>query len=368
MKNDTLYTVIILTITSFTFCSKNPTNLQNQPPEIEEITISQLNIEINQQVTLKITASDKEGEKLDYSWRIENGSFPAGNIGQEIIWQAPGSPGQYQCIVMVSDGNSQTEKKKTLNVSPLNMAFVPAGDFSMGSNDGLSNAQPAHLVYLDNFYIDKYEVTNVQYAKYLNEALAAGKIQYSNGDVTDFEKTIIDLSDAQISYNSGRFVVDAEKDNYPVIEVTWFGARSFAGFYEKRLPTEAEWEKAARGTDRRNYPWGNSEPSQAHCNFNFNIETTTLVGTYSPIGDSPYGCSDMAGNVNEWCADWYASDYYNSSGARNNPQGPPSGNYRVLRGGAYYFTKNFVRCSVRFKDRDDHLCSPYGFRCAKDLK
>jgi len=366
MKNNILYKVNILVVTCFIFCSKNPTNLQNSPPENETITVSHLNIEINQRITLKITANDKEGEKLLYSWNVNDGSFPAGSTGREVIWQAPASPGQYQCVVTVSDGNAQSEKKKTLNVSPINMVFVPAGNFSMGSNDGMPHEKPAHLVYLDDYYIDKYEVTNAQYATYLNEALAAGKIQYNSGDVTDFEKIIIDLSDAEISYSGGSFVVDSGKDNYPVIEVTWFGARSYAEFYEKRLPTEAEWEKAARGTDRRNYPWGNVDPSFLYCNFNFNVETTTPVGTYSPIGDSPYGCSDMAGNVNEWCADWYDKDYYNSNEKDDNPQGPASGNYRVLRGGAYYFTKNFIRCSTRFKDRDDHVCSPYGFRCVKD--
>jgi len=210
------------------------------------------------------------------------------------------------------------------NIEPYeDMVYIPAGNFQMGSNEGEPDEQPIHTVYLDAFYMDKYEVTNAKYAAYLNEALSSGEIQASSSTVTKDGHELLDLDDSncQISYIGTSFIVDSGKENYPVIEVSWYGADAYAKHYGKRLPTEAEWEKAARSDDQRTYPWDNGSPI-----------TTSPVGHYSPAGDSPYGCADMAGNVWEWCEDWYDANYYSSSSATNNPQGPDRGTYRVLRG------------------------------------
>ena len=174
---------------------------------------------------------------------------------------------------------------------------------------------------LDEYMIGKYAVTNVQYsiyaqAKGLEWAMPPGKV------------------------------------NHPVVNVGWDDAVAFCVWVSEttgrqvHLPTEAQWEKAARGTDGREYPWGNEVPNANLANFDWNVNDTTEVGKYSPAGDSPYGLADMAGNVWEWTADWYSDTYYASSPA-SNPQGPTTGQYRVLRGGGWGFNSSGVRAAFR---------------------
>ena len=252
----------------------------------------------------------------------------------------------------------------------LEMVYVPAGEFIMGSDQGDPDELPIHTVYLDAYYINKYEVTNEQYVAYLNEMLLTGAIQASATTVTKDGDEILDLDHpaCQIRFSNGRFKEEDGKDNHPVVEVTWYGAKSFAEYYGKRLPTEAEWEKAARGTDARKYPWGNTEPTPLHCNFNDLVGESTPVGQYSPTGDSPYGCCDMGGNAWERCADWYGRDYYSDSSANHNPQGPPSGEHRVFRGGHWQQWSWDIRCSNRPMSTPGQSYGYYGigFRCVQD--
>jgi formylglycine-generating enzyme required for sulfatase activity len=227
-----------------------------------------------------------------------------------------------------------------------------------------------HKVYLDGYYIDRFEVTNERFAAYLNEALLKGEIQASANTVTQDNIELLDLdnSDCQIAYSEGRFLVRYGREWHPVVNVSWRGADAYARRYGKRLPTEAQWEKAARGDDQRIYPWGNLTPSGWYCNFNRNNvsgnpsshDYTTPVGDYSPQGNSPYGCADMAGNVWEWCSDWYDSGYYSNS-PTNNPTGPSSGSFRVIRGGAWYSDANIIRCT--FRAAGDYVST--GFRCVR---
>jgi formylglycine-generating enzyme required for sulfatase activity len=206
----------------------------------------------------------------------------------------------------------------------MEMVCVPAGEFLMGSTDDDPYAEddekPQHAVYLDAFWIDKYEVTNAQY----RACVKAGACE---------EPRPCDIDD----YNA---------PEQPVVCVSWDDAQDYAAWAGGRLPTEAEWEKAARGTDGRIYPWGNSPPDCNKANYGDCAGKTLPVGSH-PDGASPYGALDMAGNVWEWVADWYDPDYYSQSPGRS-PQGPESGDFRVLRGGAFRNDLRGVRCAVRF--------------------
>jgi len=218
------------------------------------------------------------------------------------------------------------------------MVLVPAGEFTMGSDN---SSEQVHQVQLDAFWIDVYEVTNALYKKCVD----AGKCQPPNPTK---------------SYTRDLYYGNAQYDNYPVIYVSWDDANTFCEWAGKRLPTEAEWEKAARGTDGRIYPWGNTFDKNLLNLSEGGKGDTTAVGRY-PAGASPYGVMDMAGNVWEWVNDWYDANYYASS-PRENPKGPTLGNSRVLRGGSFV---GYVRAASRYSNRPVSRDSSFGFRCAQ---
>ena len=280
-----------------------------------------------------------------------------------------------------------------------NMALIPAGEFIMGSpeGEGAFDEHPQHVVYLDDFYIDKYEVTNAQFKEFVE----------ATGYVTDVERKGIGEVWNPISiyhhiiyysyfkgvnwrcpdaWKEGDSHPNAWKDdivdlqgvrpytihlscpdslNYPVVQVSWNDAQAYATWIGKRLPTEAEWEKAARGTGGRRWPWGNI--------FNLSIESVTVHANIAsdslvpvdsfPTGVSPYGVYNMAGNVREWVADWYAPDYYAHS-LKNNPKGPEYGTGRVLRGGSWRHQKGYQVYSASREYQIPNYSSNFvGFRC-----
>lgn len=221
----------------------------------------------------------------------------------------------------------------------LPMVSVPAGEFQMGSPQGAgeSDERPQRTVYLDAFWIGQTEVTNAQYQR----CVAAGICRQSGyaGD--------------------GRF----KGANQPVVGVSWDDATAYCAWAGLRLPTEAEWEKAARGTDGRIYPWGNQAPACDLANYFDCVGGLASAGSY-PAGASPYGVLDMAGNVWEWVADWYDGNYYASAPAAN-PTGPAAGEFRVLRGGSTYNNDNIVRSAYRDINTPDFRRYGVGFRCAR---
>lgn len=229
------------------------------------------------------------------------------------------------------------------------MVLVPAGQFKMGSDrTDFPEETPAHTVYLDAFYIDKYEVTNAQYK--------------ACQDVGVCDPPASTLDGYKQEYYSDPSLAD-----YPVVNVDWNMANAYCQWRGARLPTEAEWEKAARGTDGRTYPWGEdiacSNANYYDSNKKDNcVGGTTSVGTY-PDGASPYGAQDMAGNVWEWVADHYSKTYY-ADAPLENPQGPDSGQFRVMRSGGWNFDEQHVRTSYRAGIKPVEYYFYLGFRCA----
>jgi len=243
----------------------------------------------------------------------------------------------------IATGNKQSQEKPgSAQPQEMSMAVVPAGEFMMGSSAGDSDEQPAHRVYVDAFSMDKYEVTVGQYAAFL---------QVTGGDPPSEWNTM-----NQSSYQKR-----------PVANVDWADAAAYCRWAGKRLPTEAEWEKAARGTDGRLYPWGNDPPTPLHANYG--KTGSNGHGALAPVGTledgkSPYGIYDMAGNVWEWVSDWYDQDYYKNSPSQN-PTGPSSGESKVLRGGSWGSDPQHLRSALRYLHRSAHRHKDYGFRCAK---
>jgi sulfatase modifying factor 1 len=240
--------------------------------------------------------------------------------------------------------------------------LVPAGEFIMGDNEGHPDAQPEHVVYLDAFYIDRLEVTNAQYAAFLNEI---GQNQWACSGVDCASVTY--GKGGTIYYEGGQFKVAEGRENFPAGFVSWYGADAYCHYYGMRLPTEAEWEKAARGTDGRKWPWGDEwDPDKVATAGDRPVDPLP-VGS-RPEGASPYGALDMIGNVNEWTNDWYGADYYQESPYRN-PPGPAAGTGRVVRGAGSMNTRTsrwdrIAGTAMRTHGTPDIAHS--GFRCVYD--
>ncbi len=225
------------------------------------------------------------------------------------------------------------------------MILIPAGEFAMGDDRGQDDEQPVHRVTVNAFYMDPYEVTVTRYAEFLHAQ----------------------KPDAPFKWQEANFTIHAHK---PVIGVNWYDARDYCRWVGKRLPTEAEWELAARGTEGRIYPWGNAHPTKGHTNAGQTkwrgYDTLNDVGNLE-LGKTPNGVYDLAGNLWEWVADWYDSTYYRFS-PRDNPIGPPAGPLRSLRGGAWNNDSKAIRSANRAGYAPDARRNDVGFRCARNAQ
>ena len=253
------------------------------------------------------------------------------------------------------------DQSSVSSAPPEDMVLIPAGEFIMGTDSEGANAdqKPAHRVYLDAFYIDKHEVTNAQFEAFIVDGGYQNRELWTAEGGHFIQKNQI-KTPLQHSENS----VSTEPD-HPVIGVSWYEASAYATWTGKRLPTEAEWEKAARGTDGRIYPWGN-EMDFSKLSYFPHVTKVQTVGSFGN-GASPYGALDMAGSVWEWCADWHGESYYSQS-PQKNPTGPDKGEYRVLRGGGWNSIRLQLQCTYRYYEREDQKYYTYniGFRCVQD--
>ncbi len=264
---------------------------------------------------------------------------------------------------MVSSALTAEEKKSEDETAvlelegeaPPGMVFVPAGEFLMGKDEG-DDEKPLHKVYVDAFFIDKYEVTYAEYAEFVEAGGYSNKSYWSEEGWSWKEENYIT---EPAYWNDSTY----NQPNYPMVGINWYEAEAYTRWCGKRLPTEAEWEKAARGTDGRRWPWGEDfESDKANIiGTEDGYEYTAPVGSY-PLGVSPYGCYDMAGNVWEWCADWYEAGYYANSPSEN-PKGPDSGSSRVIRGGSWFNYLEFSRCADRNYNFPNYRNNILGFRC-----
>lgn len=254
---------------------------------------------------------------------------------------------------------------------------VPGGRFEMGCTAEQSNCNddetPVHSVTINTFEITRYEITNAQYAVFLNDIECNANGSYNDETHGNTEYIDMDGSDCQIVYNGEEFTAESGKGNYPVVEVSWFGAQAFAEWAGGRLPTEAEWEFAARGGKQSQgykYSGSNSLDDVAWWMENSDKEGNSGLydghGTFSVGQKQPneLGIYDMSGNVEEWCHDWYFEDYYSSS-PENNPQGPASGCLRVLRGGSWSTGSGYCRVSFRYGLNPVGTNGRFGFRVVR---
>ena len=242
---------------------------------------------------------------------------------------------------------------------PKNMALVPSGFFIMGSNDHGEDEAPEHKTYLDPYFIDRYEVSANDFAIFLN-------------DVNNVNGYYLDNKYGTLLYNK-KFQPRKGFANHPINNVKWKGAYEYCRWKGKRLPTEAEWEKAARGKDGRVYPWGNKSPTHSLARYR-QIWTKEIkhhvmvpVDLFSE-GVSPYGAHHMAGNVKEWVDDWFDREYYDDPVNHINPRGQIGGEYKVLRGGSWRDLTGFIYSSFRNNAYPDARLDDYGFRCAKSIE
>jgi formylglycine-generating enzyme required for sulfatase activity len=295
--------------------------------------------------------------------------------GKHIAWDAGAdAPDIYTLafvvIVIADDGvKGELTPSKIREKDGMRMRLIPAGEFSMGDhhNVGAADEKPVHTVYLDAYYIDETEVTNEQYCAFLNNY---GK----NVDSAGHELLHIEWSSIEKVENTYKPKSGYEK--HPVIEVSWYGAAAYAQWLGARLPTEAEWEKAARGgLVGKKYPWGDNI---THDDANYweiggkdKWSQTSPVGSFAANG---YGLFDMAGNVWEWCADEYDSGYYSKS-PKENPKGPGVAvtfknndftnvtTIRVCRGGSWYGSPVNLRAADRYRYNPSYCGDDQGFRC-----
>jgi iron(II)-dependent oxidoreductase len=268
---------------------------------------------------------------------------------------------------------------------PEDMVRIAGGTYTIGSDDGPSDARPAHAVRLREFFLDRHEVTNEMFAAFLASLAArprrdapAGQVTPADADGPDADRLFasrktarrpalaeLDDEDSRIGIMNGRFTPEPGYERHPVQEVTWHGARAFCAWRGARLPTEAEWEAAARGVQRRPYPWGDAKPTTEHAVYGRRRGETDTVGSH-PKGATPDGVHDLAGNLAEWTSSLHRPYPYDAADGREDPTAPGE---RVTRGGDHVFDatpdKLLAYRRAGFSRAPESGHRHIGFRCAR---
>ena len=363
------------------------TEMTNSQPIIDRVIVPE-SVKAGETVKLEVVAHDADGDKLTYNWEVSEGTVDA--VG---VWTVPSDATRATVLVRVGDGVNSAVTSSKISVEivapagsivPQGMVLISAGEFQMGSTDpeALNHEQPVHTVYVDAFFMDEHEVTNLEYQEFV---LANPEWQREQID-SDFH------DGEYLKLWRGKRGNDYPKDkaDHPVVYVSWYAAMAYAEWVGKRLPTEAEWEYAARGgLAGRKYPWGDDDiiivdiiiaEEGAVFEFDFDkanigiIGDTTVVGKYPPSG---YGLYDMAGNVWEWCLDEYNEDFYSMSPRENPLSGADSVDWiinnftsvqthRVVRGGSWRWRGSRpLRVAFRRPNRPSFTSDRFGFRCAR---
>lgn len=265
--------------------------------------------------------------------RLQNGTLRLGHIRNELSAYDLGQP--------IPDTPTNAKKSQMDGMIQLN---IPASEFIMGEGNKKDHIPqfeaPSHVVYLDQFWMDRVEVTNAMY------------------ELCVTTKGCTNPADVNIYY--GKWIYR----DHPVVYVTWYQADEYCQWAGRRLPTEAEWEKSARGIDGQRYPWGNTDPNSKLANFTETMINESISSYLYPLGASPYGILNMSGNVREWVADWYDANYYSNS-PYSNPKGPDLGTYKSLRGGSYMEEYSEIAVYRRYHHAPQSPGLNRGFRCAQ---
>ena len=353
MINTAFRFLLLLTIglLSVAGCDREETTeTTNSQPVIDRVVVPD-EVKAGETVQLEIIAHDVDGDALTYNWDVSAGTVDAAGL-----WTVPSEATSATVFVHVSDGVNTSVASSKISVeivappeppkpvAPEGMVSIPAGEFQMGSNDpeAENDEQPVHTVYVDAFFMDEHETTNLEYKKFVlaNPRWSKDRIDkgFHNGNYLKHWNGN--------DYPSGYA-------NHPVAYVSWYAVMAYAGWVGKRLPTEAEWEYAARGgLAGQKYPWKGDVIDLGKANYGNNVGETTPVGKYPPNG---YGLYDMAGNVWEWCLDEYNKDFYFTSPRKNPLSGANSVDWiisnftsvkerRVLRGGSWKYSGEPVGC------------------------
>ena len=387
MKKNAMFSMFIMIIGALFVAGcggDDDTEITNSQPIIDRVIVPQ-EVKAGQKVKLEVVAHDADGDKLTYKWEVSEGTVDA--VG---VWTVPAEATRAIVFVHVGDGVNISVASSKISVEivappdPSNpvalegMVPIPAGEFQMGGTDpeALNHEQPVHTVCLDAFFMDQHEVTNLEYQEFVlaNPQWQREQIhsKFHDGDYLKLWRGI-----RGNDYPKG-------KADHPVVYVSWYAAIAYADWVGKRLPTEAEWEYAARGgLEGEKYTWGDDASTVPGWGWGDIIDRdranaggdTTAVGEYPPNG---YGLYDMTGNVYEWCLDEYNKDFYAMSPRENPLSGANSIDWiinnftdvttdRVLRGGSWGNLGGHSRLRVAFRRWKKPLFTSekFGFRCAR---